>query len=99
MGTQSIRLLSLSLLLVLGASSCQSAGQNKGIALLEPSAMEELTDAADKNEIPTVALVMKTLTNPFFKEMEKGARQAEAEVEHVISSAVETFLARYAVHR
>jgi ABC-type sugar transport system substrate-binding protein len=26
----------------------------------------------------TVALVMKTLTNPFFVEMEKGARQAEA---------------------
>jgi ribose transport system substrate-binding protein len=28
----------------------------------------------------TVALVMKTLTNPFFIEMEKGARQAEAEL-------------------
>jgi ribose transport system substrate-binding protein len=28
----------------------------------------------------TVALVMKTLTNPFFKSMEKGARQAEDEL-------------------
>lgn len=28
----------------------------------------------------TVALVMKTLTNPFFVEMEKGARQAETEL-------------------
>jgi ribose transport system substrate-binding protein len=28
----------------------------------------------------TVALVMKTLTNPFFVEMEKGARRAEAEL-------------------
>lgn len=28
----------------------------------------------------TIALVMKTLTNPFFVEMEKGARQAEAEL-------------------
>jgi ribose transport system substrate-binding protein len=29
---------------------------------------------------PTIALVMKTLTNPFFVEMEKGARQAEEEL-------------------
>ncbi|MCB9005517.1 MAG: sugar ABC transporter substrate-binding protein [Ardenticatenaceae bacterium] len=28
---------------------------------------------------PTIALVMKTLTNPFFVEMEKGARRAEEE--------------------
>jgi ribose transport system substrate-binding protein len=28
----------------------------------------------------TVALVMKTLTNPFFVEMEKGARKAESEI-------------------
>jgi ribose transport system substrate-binding protein len=28
----------------------------------------------------TIALVMKTLTNPFFVEMEKGARQAETEL-------------------
>ncbi|HMQ51162.1 MAG TPA: sugar ABC transporter substrate-binding protein [Anaerolineae bacterium] len=34
------------------------------------------TKAADT----TIALVMKTLTNPFFVEMEKGARQAEAEL-------------------
>jgi ribose transport system substrate-binding protein len=30
--------------------------------------------------VRTVALVMKTLTNPFFVEMEKGARQAESEL-------------------
>lgn len=30
---------------------------------------------------PTVALVMKTLTNPFFIEMEKGAREAERELD------------------
>lgn len=29
---------------------------------------------------PVIALVMKTLTNPFFVEMEKGARQAEEEL-------------------
>lgn len=30
--------------------------------------------------VPTVALVMKTLSNPFFVEMEKGARQAEKDL-------------------
>jgi ribose transport system substrate-binding protein len=30
-------------------------------------------------DAPRIALVMKTLTNPFFVEMERGARQAEAE--------------------
>lgn len=30
---------------------------------------------------PTVALVMKTLTNPFFIEMERGAREAERELD------------------
>jgi ribose transport system substrate-binding protein len=31
-------------------------------------------------DTPVVALIMKTLTNPFFVEMEKGARRAEAEL-------------------
>ena len=39
----------------------------------------------------TIALVMKTLTNPFFVEMEKGGRQAEAEfeVELVVKTAAQ----------
>lgn len=32
-------------------------------------------------EVPRIALVMKTLTNPFFVEMEKGARRAESELD------------------
>ena len=32
---------------------------------------------ATQVDIPTIALVMKTLSNPFFVEMERGARQAE----------------------
>lgn len=35
---------------------------------------------APQAEKPTIALVIKTLTNPFFIEMEKGARQAEKEL-------------------
>jgi ribose transport system substrate-binding protein len=40
---------------------------------------------------PRVALVMKTLTSPFFVEMEKGARRAEAElgVELVVKTAAQ----------
>ncbi|NTW02541.1 MAG: sugar ABC transporter substrate-binding protein [Oscillochloris sp.] len=33
-----------------------------------------------QQSIPTIALVMKTLTNPFFVEMEQGARRAEADL-------------------
>ena len=39
----------------------------------------ESTVSSDGEEI-VIALVMKTLTNPFFVEMEKGARQAETEL-------------------
>lgn len=35
--------------------------------------------AADKTAVIKVALIMKTLTNPFFVEMEKGARMAQSE--------------------
>jgi ribose transport system substrate-binding protein len=46
-----------------------------------PSAEEEGDTAVTPQPPPaTIALVMKTLTNPFFVEMEKGARQAEAEL-------------------
>lgn len=34
---------------------------------------------------PRIALVMKTLTNPFFVEMERGARQAEQELDIVLT--------------
>lgn len=45
---------------------------------------EEMTDPptatqTNTNSRPRIALVMKTLTNPFFVEMEKGARAAQAE--------------------
>ncbi len=40
---------------------------------------QEMPLANDSAAPPTIALVMKTLTNPFFVEMEKGARRAEQE--------------------
>jgi ribose transport system substrate-binding protein len=42
----------------------------------QPAAQSAATSAPARR---TVALVMKTLTNPFFVEMEKGARRAETE--------------------
>lgn len=41
---------------------------------------ENTAQATPTASPPTVALVMKTLTNPFFIEMERGAREAEAEL-------------------
>ncbi len=53
-----------------------------GIPLLAPgqTLVPEQTPALTQSKKYTIALVMKTLTNPFFVEMEKGARQAEKEL-------------------
>jgi len=37
-------------------------------------------NSQNNNSKKKIALVMKTLTNPFFIEMEKGARKAESEL-------------------
>jgi ribose transport system substrate-binding protein len=52
-------------------------------SLLAPGGAEgpAQSDNTPKNGKYTIALVMKTLTNPFFVEMEKGARQAEKELD------------------
>lgn len=39
-----------------------------------------ISDSSVKKQAETIALVMKTLTNPFFLEMEKGARRAEQDL-------------------
>ncbi len=51
-------------------------------SLLAPQETQPTTLQPENQAVPkyTIALVMKTLTNPFFVEMEKGARQAEAEL-------------------
>lgn len=62
---------------------CQKGTTDPSITLIEPNkGNENITEVTKPNpeEMVTVALVMKTLTNPFFVEMEKGARQAEDEL-------------------
>jgi ribose transport system substrate-binding protein len=49
------------------------------LAACSQSKLAETPVQADKNQPPTIALVVKTLTNPFFIKMEQGARRAEAE--------------------
>jgi ribose transport system substrate-binding protein len=56
----------------------QTATQNPVSLIAEKQPPEASLPAPEKKI--TVALVMKTLTNPFFVEMEKGARQAETEL-------------------
>jgi len=60
-------------------------GQNNQAATAALPSESTSTDTAASTATPdeakiTVALVMKTLTNPFFVEMEKGAREAEQEL-------------------
>jgi len=70
----SLRLFS-SFLFSLGLLGC---GPSDGPHVTTPAQPSETVAApAAKKEI---ALVMKTLTNPFFVEMEKGARRAEKDL-------------------
>jgi ribose transport system substrate-binding protein len=62
---------SLASLSACGDSSTQAV---KSVAVVAPAA-----DAVPKVHAPKLALIMKSMTNPFFIEMEKGARRAERE--------------------
>lgn len=70
--TSLVRLACLGLLCLLGA--CHDSAGDKPPTPLTPAASKP---ASPK---PRIALVMKTLTNPFFIEMEKGARDAESKL-------------------
>ncbi|WHH60363.1 substrate-binding domain-containing protein [Petroclostridium sp. X23] len=50
-----------------------------GSLVVEEKTTADNRDNLSKRPKKTIALVMKTLTNPFFIDMEKGARKAEAE--------------------
>ncbi len=74
-----IQFATLFLVIILLGTACGQKAPDT--SLLVP----EVTEAPQSNNTPeaekyTIALVMKTLTNPFFVEMEKGARKAEKEL-------------------
>jgi len=68
------RLLLAGSLALLGACSDSSTQAVKSVATVAPAAA-----TTPKAHAPKVALIMKSMTNPFFIEMEKGARRAERE--------------------
>lgn len=74
----------LSTLLIFISGCSDDKSQSALSSTAEPKAAE----VARKS---TVALVMKTLTNPFFLEMERGAREAEQElgVELIVKTAAQ----------
>ena len=71
-------------LMVLLTISLISCGPSQPQATGEPfieSTSAVSVEASQTVPTRTIALVMKTLTNPFFVEMEKGAREAESELD------------------
>lgn len=74
---------------VLGLCACNDTGKSV------KSVVQNVASAAASRPVAAapvrVALVMKTLTNPFFVEMEKGARRAEkdAEIELLVKTATQ----------
>jgi len=72
----------IGLMLVASISGCNQAAEDTPPPLIvedDGQAGKDPASGSGAEEI-TVALVMKTLTNPFFIEMEKGAREAESEL-------------------
>jgi ribose transport system substrate-binding protein len=67
------------LALGLGLAACSDAGKPSvpGVVVPGPAPSEKPGEPPTSRKI---ALVMKTLTNPFFVEMERGARKAEKEL-------------------
>lgn len=66
----------LPLLCVLFLAACGDSGGPALSTVAQPVAAAPLA-AAPATPVKKIGLVMKTLTNPFFIEMEKGARRAE----------------------
>jgi len=67
------------LLFPLVLAACGDSG-NPAVSTVAKSPTQDASASLPQPERKRVALVMKTLTNPFFVEMEKGARRAEKDL-------------------
>lgn len=75
-----------------GVSGCKSSDSSQSDPLIVSKEKEKDKDRPEAERSPrTVALVMKTLTNPFFQAMEQGARKAEKElgIQLIVQSAAD----------
>ncbi len=68
------------LLLVFSSFGCSQSTPNTSLLATQGVQSTVPPSGTQTTEKYTIALVMKTLTNPFFVEMEKGARLAESEL-------------------
>lgn len=85
-------MLKIRVLLVIAALALGACSDNKQtVTGITPAASSAPAPAAAATTKARIALVMKTLTNPFFIEMEKGARKAEQEnaVELLVKTATQ----------
>lgn len=74
------KILAILLVLMIIAATTNCGNADRGSMSLTAAEQETTDDSAvSASSKMTIALVMKTLTNPFFIEMEKGARKAEDE--------------------
>ena len=67
------------MLLAVLFAACGRSAPDTSLLAAQNTAVPAISQASAQAKKLTIALVMKTLTNPFFVEMEKGARQAEKE--------------------
>lgn len=66
--------------MIIAAIALVACGESSKPASFSVAPDTVASTAAPSAKVLKIALVMKTLTNPFFIEMEKGARRAEAEL-------------------
>lgn len=77
---QAFSILLMILALVAGMNGCSDSHERAQPIAPKKALLSPIATPSKPASKPIIALVMKTLTNPFFIDMEKGARRAEQEL-------------------
>ena len=78
--SQRFSILLIALMLAMGVSGCDDSNDRDPPMAAQQASPPPVAAPSKPTSKPIIALVMKTLTNPFFVDMEKGARRAEREL-------------------
>ncbi|MDG4595611.1 MAG: sugar ABC transporter substrate-binding protein [Candidatus Contendobacter sp.] len=78
--SQRFLILLIAVALAIGVSSCGDSNDRAPSMAAQKTSTSPVAAPSKLASKPIIALVMKTLTNPFFIDMEKGARRAEREL-------------------